>query len=579
MQFTFDHLLFPETDLPLSVYELLQQIDKLCALYHTIEDKKELVSKLHSLYWQSIVTIVPSLFIDEKIKGQYSIPPEYHNWLNFGCVSATLCPSYKSLIKPQEEEISENIKEVFDEYTVIYVHEWLEKMHDRDIRVEHQQLCNKKLQIAQEDLDNYPSLLENSLARRDDFLRRHQKAYDVINICKQIDARMPDYYFIKNKIECSQRITPEQKKHYVQLYDEINNLQALRDKAQYIISDTVPQSEMAQLDQEIDTTMQLKIKLERNLENAQAAVDQDKGWRESNTASTFREFLREEVRRVRTLTELAARRTHIRPCSILLEGQPIVTPAQVVSAIEEILEVDPTLFSKKRKKQTKFPTIFLIPIYSDGIYDYENNALLIPIRSPRGLLQSVAAALIEFHLESETGRQFRDSYEQLRKGEGIFSTIKLRERMLRDYIEWVTLEAKGYQVLEKDTRKWFYENVAPPRLSLKHPRRLGQRSMPEFLEYIEQNKQYLENEIKDFDVYFSLGIALWHQENFTDAHRAFVKAFELQPQSDNACYNAALSAFKTQQKEKASEYFKAYLRIDRSSFWVVRVQLFLNELR
>jgi len=53
----------------------------------------------------------------------------------------------------------------------------------------------------------------------------------------------------------------------------------------------------------------------------------------------------------------------------------------------------------------------------------------------------------------------------------------------------------------------------------------------------------------------------------------------LRPESMDACYNAALSNFRLGQKQKAIEYWRQYLRLDRSSFWQLRVQKFLSTVR
>lgn len=196
-----------------------------------------------------------------------------------------------------------------------------------------------------------------------------------------------------------------------------------------------------------------------------------------------------------------------------------------------------------------------------------------------GLTQAVATALIEYHLESESGNTFKESYLKLREGEGIYSSIKLRERMLRDYIAWVTLEAKGYQVLDQKTKQWFLENLAPTMFSLKFQRRLGDFTVAEGHEIIKAHEAHQPDDPKEYTEELRVGIAYWRIGLYEQANQAFSVALNINPESQDACYNVALSCFKLGLKQKAIEYWRAYLRLDKMSFWTVRVQKFLSTVR
>ena len=576
----FPHLLISEDHIPRSAFPALEKMNNLCWQYVKTEDVEErrlLLESLHSNYWQSIIEIIPALITDTT-KEDYSIPESLHKWINFGCISDTLCPDYETLTNIHET-VPEEMKDIYGEYKIVYLDWWYKNEHEKNIRLKHKGLVKNKLEKAQKELDEYPLLIEECHAKRKAFLEKYPLAVDVLKTSKEIDERLPLYSLIKDKIERSQRITTQERIRYVELNDEINNLRELRTKQQQAINDKVPQYEMMQLDRDVEGTILLKTTLEDHLKKAKAEVVEDKEWRKIMTVTICHELLREELRRIRIMTELAARRSHIRPNSILRDTHPVPTPLQMVNAIEEILEVDPTLFTKGGIRRKTFPLILVIPVFGDGIYDFENNALLIPTRSPHSLLQAVATALIEFHLDSEAGGHFRESYLELRKDEGIYSSIQLRERMVRDYLEWVTLEAKGYQVLDEKTRKWFIENVAPGTFALKHPRRLGEFPVAQSYDLIEEFEKVIEKDDNDFDAHFRLGIVYWRIGEYSKANIAFVRSSELHPDSADACYNVAISSFKIGQKQKAIDYWRTYLSLDKVSFWTVRTQKFLSTIR
>jgi len=573
----YEHLLMPEGDYPSEVAQNLAKMDDLCSQYEAVENKNDILAPLHSAYWQVLINTIPA-FITEKSKERFSLPENFTGWVNFGMVSPDICPDCVELTA-LNDVIPEENQHIYDEYKVVYFDTWLQLMHTRNINYDQKIRLARRLQKAQDDLDGYPDRLASAFQQRKDFLQEYPLVKEVVKVSEEIDSRLPEYNAIKEKIELSQRISTEERIKYVKLTEELSHLREMRAREQQAISDKVPQNEMMRVDREIETTILLKGLLEKELHNAQGAVAEDVEWRKSLTIPTCREMLKEELRRTRTLIELAARRSHIKPLSLLIEKDPVPSPKMIVDAIEDILEVDPTLLAKGSRRREKFPTLLVVPIYGDGIYDFEKNVLLIPTRSPKGLTQAVATALIEYHLESESGNKFKESYLKLRQNEGIHSSIKLRERMLRDYISWVTLEAKGYQVLDQKTKQWFIENVAPTMFALKHQRRLGAFTIPEGNELIKHYELKTPDSVKQYEEELQVGLAYWKIGQYQQANQAFINAFNLEPQSQDACYNAALSCFKIGIKQKAIEYWRAYLRLDKMSFWTVRVQKFLNTVR
>jgi len=580
MKKKFTNLLIKEDNLPQSAFLPLEKVNDLCWKFsktEETEEKRQIMESMHSNYWQSVFEIIPAL-VTEETKEKYHIPEDLHKWINFGCVSDKLCPDYEKMTNTQED-IPEELKDIFDEYKILYLNEWYENEHEKNIRVKHKIALENKLKKASEDLENYPLLIKECNRKRKAFLEKYPASHDVLKTSARIDECLPQYCFIKDKIERSQRITTEERINYVKLNDELNNLRELRTKQQQAINDRVPQNEMMQLDREVENTILLKTELEDNLKKAKAELAEDAEWRKSMNVLTCRELLREELRRIRIMTELAARRSHIRPSSIMRDTTPVPTPVSIVASIEDILEVDPTLFTKGGSKNVKFPSVLVIPVFGDGIYDFERNTLMVPTRSPHGLLRAVATSLIEYHLDSESGSHFRESYLELRKSEGIYSSIQLRERMVRDYLEWVTLEAKGYQVLDEKTKKWFIENVAPGMFSLKHPRRLGEFPVADAFSLIDKYEDAIKENDNNFDAHFMLGIVYWRIGEYGKSNISFVRSSELDPSSEDACYNAAISSFKTGQKQKAIDYWRKYLSLDKASFWTVRTQKFLTTVR
>jgi tetratricopeptide (TPR) repeat protein len=574
----YPNLLIPDDLRAAEVEQNLLKMDELCSEYARDEERqKDILEALHSLYWQIFAALIPS-FITEETKEEYAIPAEYNTFLNYGIISEKVSPDFLRLIQPHAPS-DEQEKAMYAEYRIIHLADWMQTLHERTIKKKEKLRLEARLKKAHDDLIGYPARLQEAFSKRNAFREAYPLAAEVVKISEEIDARLPEYNEIKDKIELSQRISAEERTRYVKLTEQISTLRDYRAREQQAISDKVPQPLMMRLDREVESIIVLKGLLEKELVNAENAVKEDHAWRKEMTAAKCKEVMKEEIRRTRLLVELAARRSHVKPLSIFIGDQPVPQVKDIVDAIEEILEVDPNLLGRGPDSRGRFPSILIVPIFGDGIYDFEKNMLLIPTRSPKGLTQAVATALIEYHLETEAGNVFKQSYIELRKNEGIYSSIKLRERMLRDYIDWVTREANGYQVMDQKTKQWFIENVAPSMFSLKYPRRVGDFPIAEGHELIKKYETRPDEEKTDFVEEFRVGIAYWRLGQYDKAHSVFVRIFNMRPDSQDACYNVALSSFKTRQKQKAIEYWRAYLKLDKMSFWTVRVQKFLNTVK
>ncbi len=50
---------------------------------------------------------------------------------------------------------------------------------------------------------------------------------------------------------------------------------------------------------------------------------------------------------------------------------------------------------------------------------------------------------------------------EIKEYSALRSNLKLRMSLIRDYLAWVTQEARGNQVLSREVREWFEEHIAP----------------------------------------------------------------------------------------------------------------------
>lgn len=563
-------------EVPDDTLETLDTIIDLCS--HDIEviKQREILESLHLKFWQSIFKIIPNL-ITKETKDLFTIPEGYHKWLDFGCVSDKLCNDPDFLLA-LDEPLPPELHDVRDEYKIVYLHTWLEEAHARNIQIKYKEEITKRLHEEEKKLEEYPYRLSSCIERRSNFLEWYPKAQQAIIISEEIENRLPVYAVLMNKINRSELISSDERTDYVRLTSELQKLRDMRVRKQQSLHDILPCHELIQIDDEIEELIFLKSTLEKNVQKAQTVVDEDEMWRKEMRIGRCREQMCEEIRRIRSFSELAALRSRTKPVSIFMGRDPVPTPAAIIKVIEDILEIDPQLYSAQARKKHGFPSILVVPIVGNGVYDFDRNTLIIPSRPQGGLIQAVATALIEYRLDADEDSILRNSYLKLRKNEGIFSSIQLRDRMLRDYLDWVLKEAKGYRVLDTNTAQWFLENIAPPLFALKCPRRINNFSITQWQIFIARHEKQIGKENIPFDTYFRLGVAYWQIEQYEKSYICFAQAAEQNPEHLDACYNAALSSYKIQQKADASTFWRKYLLLDKRSFWTNRVQEFLRKL-
>ena len=184
------------------------------------------------------------------------------------------------------------------------------------------------------------------------------------------------------------------------------------------------------------------------------------------TPADVRGALSNEVGNVRGLLRLSAKYAKAPESSLpLVPNANRVDPESLVAALRDIELIDPGLFANPGIKRFGKPGLFLAPGVGDGVYDSDRNRLVVPQHTLKSPLESVANAIVLFRLEADAGYSeralFRSFQREIKEYSTLRSNLKLRMSMIRDYLAWVTQEARGNQVLSREVREWFEEHIAP----------------------------------------------------------------------------------------------------------------------
>jgi hypothetical protein len=292
--------------------------------------------------------------------------------------------------------------------------------------------------------------------------------------------------------------------------------------------------------------------------------------------------LTEEIEYIRDLVKLSANRLRTSPTSIIFGKYDIATIDSVKKILDHIEEFDPKVYKNGRVAIFGKPAIVIIPGTGNGVYDWKNNALIIPTIPYTTLLTSVVSALVEYRIDVDEEKKLMFSYSQIKEYAGIKSVWKLRENFLKDYIIWMNQEYQGYKVLKSDVRNWFEHEIGPNKNQAITPLCYESFSMSQkqYEELVEQLEAKTSNEdLKDPEAWFGNGIISCQNEKWEQAVEYFKKTIELEPTHPQGLYNLGFACMKANRKPDAVDYFKQYLIKNPSGWWTGVARDHLNRLR
>ncbi|KMQ51496.1 hypothetical protein CHISP_1504 [Chitinispirillum alkaliphilum] len=312
-----------------------------------------------------------------------------------------------------------------------------------------------------------------------------------------------------------------------------------------------------------------------DLENATAKLSEDLKELEKKAQETspieLENRVRREIEYIRDMTRLSAKRLHLESMPLLKDGDKFINNKNLSDCINRILEFDPHIFHNDRVNMFGKPSILLVPGIGNSLYDWKNNILIVPLKSPSGNhMASIACGIIEYRLDVDEEKKLLTSYNQIPELKGIRSVFQIRTKLIKDYIGWMTSEYKGYRILPKDIKNWFEHEIAPPKNEIYTPPELQQYAVPT----ADYKTLLQEIELKTKDIEKCETNALWTGSVLYHQQGKFEKSFELisalvQRHPDNllALYNYAQTASKVMKKSEALDAFKKYCEKNPQSWW------------
>ena len=164
--------------------------------------------------------------------------------------------------------------------------------------------------------------------------------------------------------------------------------------------------------------------------------------------------LREGLNHKKDFMMLAARTGRVDTSPLCQNKSTPISFKRAGEIMMDLTPLDPDMLRASRIRMYGIPRVILVPGQGLGVYDWEDNSLIIPIFDVTSDVKDFCFALASFRWDNDEDRTLKDTYALLKqnKGKGIRA---LQEAFMNDYFLWISKERKGYRILPKDVSKWF----------------------------------------------------------------------------------------------------------------------------
>ncbi|MFP4415817.1 MAG: hypothetical protein ACOC4C_01395 [Fibrobacterota bacterium] len=278
-----------------------------------------------------------------------------------------------------------------------------------------------------------------------------------------------------------------------------------------------------------------------------------------------------EIEYIRDLVKLSAKRLRLESCPVLRPGEKFFSLQTLHDCLERILEFDPLIFCNDRVSYLGKPSFLLVPGNGNGVYDWKNNQIVIPLMPPGGnFMGSIAAAMVEYRFDVDEDKKLLGSFSKLPSQKNTRSLFQLKERLTKSYIIWMTSEYKGFRVLPKEIKHWFEREIAPDRNDIYCPPQfrsfnMSSKEVGTLLAQIEERMQ--QDGSFDTDEFWTASILTFQQGEYTKAFEYINSFIQRRPETIFGYYNLGHMAMKVTRKQQAIEAFSEFIKRNPQTWW------------
>lgn len=525
---------------------------------------------LSSLYWSTVIDNICELIHNEGDVDQF-LKTEY-DFINSGIIDK---------IVENADEIRSQINNDIVQYNHISIQVVTEWFKDIIIKInsgDKRELLErdiKNLEIQQSKIDNEIAYLQKM---RREFFVSELSANSNETIISQIDELVGTDFLTFQNMQTKKTISKgfffsvDDRREFVNRTNQLQREIAKNEALFSLVKSSEKKITLRKYNTQINKLFEKNINCGDTIAKKEKALDEIEKDQSSISVIEVENRVRTELKYLRDMVKLSAKRLHMESCPILRPGDNFFTIKEMCSCFDRILEFDPRVFHNDRVTIFGKPSAILVPGNGKGLYDWSNNQFIIPMVPPSGdFMASVATAIIEYRLDVDEEKTLLTSYQKLPDLKDIKSLFALRTNLTKDYIKWMTSEYMGFKVLSKESRKWFEHEIAPSKNDIfcppqYQPFALSSEEFQNLLKAIESKLAKDTSNLTKKGLW-TASILYYQQGKFKESFKYINELLTAYPDHIFGYYNLGIIGMKILQKQDAIKGFQKFIKKNPRSWW------------
>jgi hypothetical protein len=526
---------------------------------------------LGALYW-SIIQETLGKIIRENKGGPEEFLKKESDFVNFGLVPEVL---------EDAEQISRQIREGGAAYPHIKIDcaaDWLTTTYERIRENDRRELLENDIRLA----DRQKHRCEKEIAqlqqsRRETFMDElastaDASTADLIDSLEAIDELAMGIMRSRRSIAKGQFFSVQERRDLVARENKLRDMTGRYDALMTRIKVDEKKKELKSIAEQLTEQFTKFLETEDSVAKMEKEIQEIQQKQQNISLIEVEARLNTEIEYIRDLVLLCARRLKGTSIAILRPKEPFFTFKELQNCLDNIMQFDPKIFRNDRANFFGKPSLLLIPGNGNALYDWKNNRFLVPLTPPGGnFMASIATAIIEYRLDVDEDKIIVTSYSKLPHLKKVRSILQIKGSLIKDYLTWMTSEARGYKLLPKETRQWFEHEIAPSKNDIYCPPELQQFNLTQeqFKQLFAEVEQRVGSQIDKADKsdLWRASILNYQQGKFERAWECIKAFIDKDSKHWFGLFNMGMIAMKVTRKTEAAKAFNDFCGINPQSWW------------
>lgn len=571
--------------------ELLSQKD-IFLIRNFIKDPTDRRSKLdlNSLFWDKIYELVR-----EGAKNGESTTlglDEYSDLFNYGILDVSLLDDKeKAVLAIKAEDLPIDNEDIYS-----FV-EWLIVQYRKLLNFDKKEHLNKEIEINRQDVIRKEKDLDKLIDEREEFFINSAKSAlasrgaltssafnSLISRYRKIyalDSTFKNIAITQFNVSHGTFLNSEQKREFVAKKMEYQKGLAIFDSLLTELRDKSKLQQVKGLCENVEALVNDIISTKSKEDKIKIELESLKTEQLSLSPIEIEAKINGVLDYLKDMMILSSKRLRMDPIAVLHGRVSPVTKSKLEVIIKHVEEFDPKVFNNEKVQYMGAPKFVIIPGYGNGLYDWKNNALIIPTMPTKSIEDAVYMAIIEYKLDVDEEKTMINSFNKIENYRGLKSIFALKDRFAKDYSIFMKQETRGYKVLDKVVRNWFAYEIAPSKHEAKIPRKLASNLLKanEWDDLIEKHKEKIALDNASAIDFYNMGVIYTQDEEYDEAIEMYKKCLNLDENFLNGYFNLGIVCIKKLKKPDAVQAFAQYMKRNPQSYWTGVCQEHIMKLR